>query len=64
MPYSYVASTNSGKIKRGVSDLASRDAVIQDLESRGLIVVSVDETCGCVKTCDIVCCDTQMKKKR
>lgn len=44
MPYNYVASTNSGKIRRGVSDLASRDAVIQDLESRGLIVVSVDET--------------------
>lgn len=44
MPYSYVASTNSGKIRRGISDLASRDAVIQDLESRGLIVVSVDET--------------------
>lgn len=44
MPYTYVASTNSGKIRRGVSDLASRDAVIQDLESRGLIVVSVDET--------------------
>jgi len=28
------------------------------------LVVSVDETCGCVETCDIVCCDTQMKKKR
>ena len=28
------------------------------------LVVSVDETCGCVETCDIMCCDTQMKKKR
>jgi len=28
------------------------------------LVVSVDETCGCVKTCDILCCGTQMKKKR
>jgi hypothetical protein len=28
------------------------------------LVVSVDETCGCVKTCDIVCCEKQMKKKR
>jgi hypothetical protein len=28
------------------------------------LVVSVDETCGCVETCDIVCCDTPMKKKR
>jgi hypothetical protein len=29
----------------------------------GLSVV-VDETCGCVDTCDIICCETQMKKKR
>ena len=43
MPFQYVASTNSGKIRRGTSELASRDAVIQDLEARGLIVVSVDE---------------------
>jgi hypothetical protein len=28
------------------------------------LVVSVDETCGCVEKCDILCCDTQMKKKR
>ncbi len=28
------------------------------------LVVSVDETCGCVQKCDIICCDTQMKKKR
>jgi hypothetical protein len=28
------------------------------------LVVSVDETCGCVERCDIVCCDTPMKKKR
>ena len=28
------------------------------------LVVSVDETCGCVQKCDIVCCDTPMKKKR
>ena len=28
------------------------------------LVVSVDETCGCVQQCDIICCDTQMKKKR
>jgi type IV pilus assembly protein PilC len=43
MPFQYVASTDSGKLRRGTSDLASRDAVIQDLEARGLIVVSVDE---------------------
>jgi type IV pilus assembly protein PilC len=43
MPFNYVASTQRGALKRGSSDLASRDAVIQDLESRGLIVISVDE---------------------
>ena len=29
----------------------------------GLSVV-VDETCGCVDTCDIICCEMPMKKKR
>jgi type IV pilus assembly protein PilC len=43
MPYQYVASTESGAIKRGTSDLASREAVLQYLESRGWIPVSVDE---------------------
>ncbi len=26
--------------------------------------VTVDEVCGCVDACDIVCCETPMKKKR
>jgi len=28
------------------------------------LVVSVDETCGCVETCDIICCGQQMKPKK
>ena len=28
------------------------------------IVVSVDEACGCVDTCDIICCDKPMKPKK
>jgi hypothetical protein len=28
------------------------------------LVVKVDDTCGCVDMCDIVCCDKPMKKKR
>lgn len=28
------------------------------------MVVSVDETCGCVDTCDIICCDEPMKAKK
>src|SRR3990172_6519405 len=50
MPYHYVAATKTGKLKKGVSELASRNSVIMDLESRGLIPVSVDE----IKTRDAV----------
>jgi hypothetical protein len=28
------------------------------------LAVTVDETCGCVDYCDIICCDAPMKKKR
>ena len=29
----------------------------------GLSIV-VDEVCGCIDTCDIVCCEKPMRKKR
>jgi hypothetical protein len=28
------------------------------------LAVTVDEVCGCVDACDIICCGTPMKKKR
>ncbi len=28
------------------------------------LAVTVDEVCGCVDTCDIICCDMPMKPKR
>jgi hypothetical protein len=28
------------------------------------LAVTVDEVCGCVDACDIICCETQMKPKR
>jgi len=28
------------------------------------IAVSVDEVCGCMDTCDIICCERPMKLKR
>jgi hypothetical protein len=28
------------------------------------LAVRVDTACGCVDTCDIICCDKEMKKKR
>ena len=27
------------------------------------LAVTVDEVCGCVDTCDIICCEKQMKPK-
>ena len=28
------------------------------------LVVTVDEACGCIETCDILCCGQPMKKKK
>jgi len=28
------------------------------------LAVTVDEVCGCVDACDIVCCEKQMKPKK
>ena len=28
------------------------------------LVVSVDEVCGCVDTCDIICCEKPMKARK
>lgn len=28
------------------------------------LVMNVDEVCGCIETCDIICCGKQMKKKK
>lgn len=28
------------------------------------LAVTIDELCGCVETCDIICCQKPMKKKQ
>jgi len=28
------------------------------------LAVTVDNVCGCVDTCDIICCGEEMKRKR
>jgi len=28
------------------------------------LAVTVDEVCGCIDTCDIICCETPMKPKK
>lgn len=52
MSFDYVASSNSGQISRGRSALLSREAVIADLESRGLIVISVTQAKSLQKLVD------------
>lgn len=52
MHYEYVASTNGGQIVRGTSALVSREAVIAELEARGLIVVSVTQSKTILKLLD------------
>jgi len=45
---------------------AGKKKVVKDdkyvCEACGL-VVTVDEVCGCVDVCDIICCDQPMKRK-
>jgi len=28
------------------------------------LVISVDKACGCVESCELICCDTPMKAKK
>jgi len=28
------------------------------------LVVSIDETCGCIDACDLICCEQPMKAKK
>ena len=28
------------------------------------MAVTIDETCGCIDTCDLICCEKPMKPKR
>ena len=53
-PAKKVATTKSKAVKKG-SKFACRAC--------GL-VVSVDEVCGCVEACDIICCGEPMKSKK
>ena len=49
-------------VKRAVKKGVKKDDVYQ-CSVCGL-AVTVDEVCGCVDTCDIICCEKQMKPKK
>jgi len=59
-------------VKKAVAKKAAKKAVGRGSKKEGDayvcgvcgLAVTVDEECGCVDTCDIICCDKPMKKKR
>jgi len=59
-------------VKKAVAKKTAKKAVARGKTKEGDayacgvcgLAVTVDEECGCVDTCDIICCDTPMKKKR
>jgi hypothetical protein len=53
-------------VKKVVKKVAKKGVKKGDAFKCGVcgIAVSVDEVCGCVDTCDIICCDQPMKPKK
>lgn len=49
--------------KKAVSKASVKAGDKYNCEVCGL-AIRVDEDCGCVDACDIICCETPMKKKR
>ena len=52
--------------KKGVKKGGNKSVKQEDAYKCGVcgLVVSVDEVCGCVDTCDIICCEEPMKAKK
>jgi hypothetical protein len=51
------------KVARKVVKKAAKKGDVYKCGVCGL-AVTVDEVCGCVDTCDIICCEKQMKPKK
>ena len=52
--------------KKAVKKVAKKAVKKGDVYKCGVcgLAVRVDDTCGCVDYCDIICCETQMKPGR
>ena len=52
--------------KKAVKKVAKKVVTKGDVYKCGVcgLAVIVDEVCGCVDTCDIICCEKQMKPKK
>ncbi|MGZ3749439.1 MAG: hypothetical protein ACXVCD_19035 [Pseudobdellovibrionaceae bacterium] len=54
-------------VKKKVAKKVAKKAVKKgDVYKCGVcgLAVTVDEVCGCVDTCDIICCEKAMKPKK
>jgi hypothetical protein len=59
-------------VKKAVAKKSAKKAVARGRTKKGDayvcgvcgLAVTVDEECGCVDACDIICCEKPMKKKR
>jgi hypothetical protein len=59
-------------VKKAVAKKSKKKAVARGRTKEGDayvcgvcgLAVTVDEECGCVDACDIICCEKPMKKKR
>ncbi len=52
-------------VRKSVTESVKKGVKKGDVYRCGVcgIAVSVNEVCGCVDTCDIICCEKQMKPK-
>jgi len=59
-------------VKAAVKKVAAKKAVAKKSTVKGQalecqvcgLAVTVDEDCGCIETCDIICCGEPMKAKK
>jgi len=52
--------------KKAVKKASKKNVKKGDVYQCGVcgLAVTVNEVCGCVNTCDIICCEKQMKRKK
>ena len=53
-------------VKKAIKKVAKKSVKKGDVYKCGVcgLAVTVDEICGCVDTCDIICCEKQMRPKK
>lgn len=53
-------------VKKAVKKVAKKGVKKGDVYKCSVcgLSVTVDEACGCIDTCDIICCEKQMKPKK